>query len=188
MLAEYIPITATAASLAMDAFSVSICIGLCHDDLRRTDALILGGAFGFFQFFMPLIGAEMADHLAHLCEGWIPWIAAALITWVAVGMIREAYHGSAGSEGSNLSVTFKNVIILAFATSFDALAVGLSIKGTGGSAMFLAVAAGVITFAMSVFGALCGGILGHKAGSRAEYAGGFVLLLIALKIVYETIF
>lgn len=186
MITEYIPLTATAASLAMDAFSVSICVGLCNNDLKKSDALMLGGAFGFFQFFMPLIGAEMAEHLEGIFDVWTPWIAAALITWVAVSMIKESHQGD-GCKESSLTMTFKSVTLLAFATSLDALAVGFSIKSTGGSAWFLAIAAGVITFSFSVFGSLGGGILGHKAGNRAELAGGCVLLLIAAKIVWGAI-
>lgn len=187
MLTENLSVLATSVSLAMDAFSVSICIGLCHDDLRRRDALILGCAFGFFQFFMPLVGAEIAEHLEGFFDVWTPWIAAGLIVWVAVSMIREAWRGDECGREPTMSVTFKNVMILALATSLDALAVGFSIRSTGGSSWLLAVTAGIVTFLLSVAGALGGGILGHKVGQRAEYFGSTVLLLIAAKIVWTAI-
>lgn len=79
MFGEYLAAAATAASLAMDAFSVSICIGLCHERLRLREAFILGAAFGLFQFFMPLLGGEIAEHLSGFFDSWTPWIAAALI-------------------------------------------------------------------------------------------------------------
>ena len=85
-----IEVYATAASLAMDAFSVSICLGLCHDDFKKSDGLILGCAFGFFQFFMPIVGAEIAEHITGYFDTWTPWVAASLITWVGVNMIKEA--------------------------------------------------------------------------------------------------
>jgi putative Mn2+ efflux pump MntP len=181
--AEYIPVLATAVSLAMDAFSVSICIGLCQENLRFRDAFSLGAAFGIFQFLMPLIGAEGAEHLKGFLNAWTPWIAAALIVWVALNMIKEAGQNSCAKE-STMSVTFRNVIVLAFATSLDALAVGFSIQSTGGSAWFLAIAAGIVTFVLPIAGALGGKALGSKVGQRAEYLGGAVLFLIAIKIVW----
>ena len=77
MFGEYLAAAATAASLAMDAFSVSICIGLCHERLRLREAFILGAAFGLFQFFMPLLGGEIAEHLSGFFDSWTPWIAGA---------------------------------------------------------------------------------------------------------------
>ena len=175
-------LAATAASLAMDAFSVSICIGLCRGRLLLREALILGCAFGFFQFFMPLAGGEAGEHLsAFLDNKWTPWIAATLIIWVAANMIRDA--GGREERESYMSVTPKNVAILAFATSLDALAVGFSISSTGGSALLLALLAGAITFSLSFFGALAGKRLGARFGKKAEYVGGGVLLAIAAKII-----
>ncbi|MDO5562677.1 MAG: manganese efflux pump [Synergistaceae bacterium] len=174
---------ATGVSLAMDAFSVSICLGLCHNSLKTREALTLGGVFGFFQFFMPLIGAEIAEHLKGFLGSWTPWIAAALIVWVAVNMIVEAYKGE-DKTNSCMSMTFRNVIILALATSLDALAVGFSVRSTGGSAWALAVTAGLITFLLSIFGALAGKLLGEKVGRNAEYIGGGVLLVIAANIIF----
>lgn len=182
MNAELLSVLATAVSLAMDAFSVSICIGLCQENLRGRDALALGGAFGFFQFLMPLVGAKAAEHLKGFLNAWTPWIASALIVWVAVNMFREAYEND-DSKASHMSVTFRNVVVLAFATSLDALAVGFSIRSTGGSAWLLAAAAGVVTFVLPIVGALGGKALGQKVGQRAEYLGGAVLLLIAVRII-----
>ena len=183
MTVEYLPVLATAVSLAMDAFSVSICIGLCQENLRFRDALSLGVAFGVFQFLMPLIGAEGAEHLKGFLNAWTPWIAAGLIVWVALNMIKEAWENDSGKE-STMSVTFRNVIVLAFATSLDALAVGFSIQSTGGSAWLLAIAAGLVTFVLPIVGALGGKALGSKVGQRAEYLGGAVLLAIAVKIIW----
>lgn len=183
---ESIAVTASAASLAMDAFSVSICLGLCHNGLSKREALMLGCAFGGFQFGMPLIGGEIAEHLSGFFDKWTPWIAAALILWVAFNMIKEAREEDA-SNNSCMTITFKNVLMLALATSLDALAVGFSIESTGGSAWLLAVEAGVITFALSVFGALVGEKLGERFGKHAEYLGGAVLILIAAKIIWDAV-
>ena len=104
MLAEFIATAATGASLAMDAFSVSICIGLCHDRISAKNVLTVGGAFGFFQFFMPLLGGVIAGGLSGFFSTWTPWIAAALIVWVAVNMIREAASGGE-DDCSSMTIT-----------------------------------------------------------------------------------
>ena len=188
MLAENISIAATAASLAMDAFSVSVCVGICSKTVNIKNALVLASAFGGFQFFMPLLGAEIAEHLTAFFDVWTPWLAASLIIWVAFDMIKEAYKNDDGKDTpSRLGMTLKNIIVMAFATSLDALAVGFSIYSTGGSAKFLAVSAGIITFGLTVFGVLGGKKLGEKAGGRACLVGGIVLLLIAAKIVFEAL-
>ena len=185
MLAEFIATAATAASLAMDAFSVSICIGLCHDRISAKNVLTVGGAFGFFQFFMPLVGGVIAGGLSGFFSTWTPWLAAALIVWVAVNMIREAAGGE--EDCSSMTITLKSMTVLSFATSLDALAVGFSVASTGGSALSLAVLAGVITFALSAAGTLAGKKVGSRFGKKAEYAGGGVLLVIAARIILQAL-
>ncbi len=186
MLAEFIATAATGASLAMDAFSVSICIGLCHDRISAKKVLTVGGAFGLFQFFMPLLGGVIAGGLSGFFSTWTPWIAAALIVWVAVNMIREA-AGGGEEDCSSMTITLRSMTLLSFATSLDALAVGFSIESTGGSALSLAVLAGIITFALSATGTLVGKKLGSRFGRKAEYAGGGVLLVIAARIILQAI-
>lgn len=186
MLAEFIATAATGASLAMDAFSVSICIGLCHDRISAKNVLTVGGAFGLFQFFMPLLGGVIAGGLSGFFSTWTPWIAAALIVWVAVNMIREA-AGGGEEDCSSMTITLRSMTVLSFATSLDALAVGFSIESTGGSALSLAVLAGIITFALSATGTLVGKKLGSRFGRKAEYAGGGVLLIIAARIILQAI-
>ncbi|MDD4159509.1 MAG: manganese efflux pump [Synergistaceae bacterium] len=183
-MTSYLSTLATAASIAMDAFSVSICMCICHEDLAQHDALTLGGAFGISQFGMPLIGAMIAANITGLLNSWATWIAALLIVWVALNMMREAYFRKDKTE-SCMKITLINVILLAFATSIDALIVGFSIKSSGGSAMLLAISAGAITFLLSFLGALGGKKLGEKIGIYAEYAGATVLMLVALNILIK---
>jgi putative Mn2+ efflux pump MntP len=177
-------VLATAVSIAMDAFSVSICVGIADraSKNRVRTALILGAAFGFFQFVMPLLGAKLAGPLSRYLGHCTPWAAVFLIVWVAGKMIWETYR----SEGdcSSMSLSVKNVLILAFATSLDALAVGFSIESAGGSACLLATSAGVVTFALSLIGGLFGASLGEKMGEHAQYFGAAVLLMIAARIAY----
>ena len=158
----------------------------------------------FFQFFMPLLGGVIAGGLSGFFSTWTPWIAAALIVWVAVNMIREAASGGE-DDCSSMTITLKSMTVLSFATSLDALAVGFSIESTGGSAMSLAVLAGIITFALSAAGTIAGKkvgsitfalsaagtIAGKKVGShfgrKAEYVGGGVLLVIAARIILQAL-
>lgn len=175
---------ATAVSLAMDAFSVSVCAGLCGSGRVLTRSLALGSAFGLFQFAMPLLGALIANRISGFFSGWTPWIAAALICWVAIKMIWEAKNSGSCAV---FDLSFKNILILAFATSLDALAVGFSIESAGGSALLLAAAAGIVTFALSFAGSAAGEKLGSKAGERGQYIGGAVLLAIAARIVWSAI-
>lgn len=177
----FIAIQATAASLAMDAFSVSVCVGLAAPGLKLRNGLIMGGVFGFFQFLMPLVGAVFAGWLTGFLNSWAPWIAAALIIFVALRMIVETYRH--GPSCTTLEVNVKNMLAIGLATSLDALAVGFSIKSAGGSATLMAISAGIITFALSLLGSLGGGVFGEKIGYRAQYLGGAVLLLIAANIV-----
>ena len=186
MLAEFIAAAATGASLAMDAFSVSICLGLCHERISAKNVLTVGGAFGFFQFFMPLLGGVIAGGLSGFFSTWTPWIAAALIVWVAVNMIREAASGGE-DDCSSMTITLKSMTVLSFATSLDALAVGFSIASTGGSALSLAALAGIITFALSAAGTLAGKKVGSRFGRKAEYIGGGVLLVIAARIILQAV-
>lgn len=172
---------ASSVSLAMDAFSVSICIGLCHESrLTKFESAAIGGAFGFFQFFMPLLGALAALFTAGFLGKLTPWIAGGLILWVSAGMVRDARKNS--SETTCMALTFKNIMILALATSLDALALGFSIACAGRPALTLAVCAGAVTFALSYIGADMGAAIGSKVGRRAEYLGAAVLLVIALNI------
>lgn len=175
---------ATAASVAMDAFSVSVCMGICHGGLNRRDAFTLGGAFGVSQLGMPLIGALIAVNITGLFSSWAPRIGAILIIWVAFNMIRQA-HSCEGKTKSCTKITPVNVAVLALATSVDALIVGFSIKSSGGSALLLAVSAGAITFLLSFYGALGGKRLGEKIGAYAEYLGGAILLVIAFNILFN---
>lgn len=176
----FIVIQATALSLAMDAFSISVCVGLASPSLKLKNGLIMGCVFGFFQFLMPMAGAVLADWITGFLNSWAQWIAAALIVIVAMRVIIETYKQ--GPSCSALEVTAKNMLIMGLATSLDALAVGFSIKSAGGSALQLAFSAGIVTFALSLLGSLSGGVFGEKIGYRAQYLGGFVLLLIAAKI------
>lgn len=185
MLLPDIEIFATAVSLSMDAFSVSICMGISQGGLSSRQAATIGGAFGIFQFIMPLTGAVAAGSLLGYLDSWASWIAAAMIAWVGVGMVRESFH-TGQSCNCAMSLNLRNLATLAVATSLDALAVGFSIRSVGGSALELAFWSGAVTFLISFLGASAGYRLGGPIGSRAELTGGIVLCCIAANILYRS--
>ncbi|MDY3869384.1 MAG: manganese efflux pump MntP family protein [Pyramidobacter sp.] len=178
-------VLATAVSLSMDAFSVSLCMGICCSGLSLKQSAEIASAFGFFQFAMPLIGALAASGLAGVFSDWAGWIGFAMIAYVGVNMIRESF--SDASCDCSMAFGFKNLIILSVATSLDALAVGFSLQFTHGGALPLAVWSGVSTFALCLPGARVGWRLGEKLGSRAELFGGIVLCAIAVKVLMSSL-
>lgn len=173
-------IIATAASLAMDAFSISICIGLTGQAAKIRNGLAAGAVFGLFQFIMPLVGAAAAGQVAEVLGDWAARVASGLIACVSLKMIYESLRSK--DRHPALSLSSGNLLMLGLATSIDALAVGFSIKSAGGSAALLALSAGIITFILSLLGCVGGMALGAKNGARAHYLGGVVLLVIAAYI------
>lgn len=173
-------VIATAASLAMDSFSISICIGLAGQTAKIRHGLAAGAVFGLFQFTMPLVGAAAAGQVAGVLNDWAAWVASGLIVFVAFKMIYETLRS--GSNRPALNFSAGSLLVLGLATSIDALAVGFSIKSAGGSAILLAFSTGIITFVLSLLGCVGGMALGAKNGARAQYLGGAVLLAIAAYI------
>lgn len=170
-------VIATAASLAMDSFSISICIGLAGRTSKVRNGLAAGAIFGLFQFIMPLVGAAAAGQVAEVLGDWATWVASGLIAFVALKMVHETFSGADCNPAPRLSAG--NLLMLGLATSIDALAVGFSIESAGGSAALLALSAGIITFILSLLGCVGGMALGAKNGARANYLGGAVLLVVA---------
>lgn len=174
-------VIATTASLAMDAFSISICIGLAGQTANIRNGMTTGAVFGLFQFIMPLVGAAAAGQVAEVLDNWAVWVASGLIVFVALKMIYETFKSGGNYPALNLSAA--NLLMLGLATSIDALSVGFSIKSANGSATLLALSAGAITFVLSLLGCIGGMVLGAKNGARAQYFGGAVLLAIAAYIL-----
>lgn len=173
-------VIATAASLAMDSFSISICIGLAGQTAKIRNGMVAGAVFGLFQFIMLLAGAAIAGQAASVLDGWAMRVASGLMIFVALKMIYETFRSGGNRPALNLSAG--NLLLLGLATSIDALAVGFSIKSAGGSAILLALSTGVITFVLSLLGCVGGMALGAKNGVRAQYLGGAILLAIAASI------
>ena len=171
-----------AVGLSMDAFAVSVCKGLSVKRLRPRHALLAGLYFGGFQFLMPLLGWLLGYRFEELITSVDHWIAFVLLSLIGGNMIRESF-----SEDEELNDDFgvKTMLLLAIATSIDALAVGITFAFLAVKILPAAGAIGVTTFLLSVAGIYIGRAFGARWKSGAERAGGVILILIGLKILLE---
>lgn len=181
---EPLTVILLAVGLAMDAFAIAICKGLALGKANWKGMLTVGLWFGFFQALMPIIGFYLGRSFYDLIEDYDHWIAAGLLVAIGANMIREAL--SEDGEDINADLGFKVMLVLAIATSIDALAVGISIAMNSDGGIFVpALVIGLITMMISVAGVKIGSAFGDRFGSRAEILGGIILILIGAKIVLE---
>ena len=173
-----------AVSLAMDAFAVSICKGLSMKKMDWKKAIIIGLYFGLFQGGMPLIGYLLGVGFEESIKFIDHWIAFGLLAFIGGNMIKEALSKNDEDEVDD-SVDFKTMIVLAIATSIDALAVGVTFAFLNVNILLAVALIGIITFVISCIGVKLGNVFGDKYEKKAELAGGIVLVLIGLKILLE---
>ena len=176
-----------AVALAMDAFAVAIGTGCCQARLCARQYLRMAGAFGFFQFFMPLAGWGLGISVRPLIETWDHWVAFALLAWIGGSMIHESFGDKEEKHTCCDATRGKTLLVLAVATSIDALAVGLSFAMLRVSPRGPSVVIGLVCAAMTIMGLGIGSRLAQATsiGRRAELAGGLVLIAIGVKILFE---
>lgn len=173
-----------AVGLSMDAFAVAICKGLSVRKLKLSHMLITGAYFGVFQAAMPLIGYYLGQTFESYITSFDHWIAFVLLSLIGANMIRESF--SKEEDEYNASFSFKTMLPLAVATSIDALAVGVTFGLMQGVNIFSAVGLiGVTTLVLSFVGVKIGNVFGSKYKSKAELAGGIILILMGIKILLE---
>ena len=169
--------------LAMDAFAVSICKGLALRNAKWKHAAVVGLWFGGFQALMPLIGYLLGSRFAEAITAFDHWIAFGLLLLIGAGMIRESFSKEEEKTGDSLA--FRTMLLLAVATSIDALAVGVTFAFLSVRIIPAICMIGCITFVLSALGVRLGAVFGMKYKSRAEIAGGIILILIGIKILLE---
>ena len=178
-----------AIGLSMDAFAVAICKGLAMPQVTKKQTLLIGAYFGVFQALMPALGWLLGSQFARYVTRLAPWIAFVLLAWIGGNMIRESRAGDKEDEEqpSNGEVRHKELLVLAVATSIDALAVGVTFSMVELSVSIgLAVALiGCTTFLISLGGVYVGNVFGARYKSRAELVGGAILILIGVKVLLE---
>ncbi|MBI4937684.1 MAG: manganese efflux pump [Nitrosomonadales bacterium] len=174
-----IEVVILAIALSMDAFAVSIGLGTKEGSPRL--ALKAGLFFGIFQALMPFIGYLGGRGVLGWIEGYAHWVAFGLLALIGAKMIYEGLHE--GIEQEISATTNKMMLILAIATSIDAMAAGFSLTLLDANPYLACLVIGITTFAFGWAGVLIGKKSGAWLESKAEIFGGTVLLLIGLKIL-----
>ena len=165
----------------MDAFAVSVCKGLSLGKIKAKHMCLAGIWFGGFQALMPLVGYFLGSFFADVITKYSHWIAFALLAFLGAKMIKESFE----SEELDDNMGWKTMLVLAVATSIDASAVGVTFAFLDVNILFAVIVIGVTTFAFSAAGVKIGSVFGEKYKSKAEIAGGIILILIGLKILLD---
>lgn len=173
-----------AVGLSMDAFAVSVCKGLSLGKIKPKHMCIAGAWFGGFQALMPLIGYFLGSFFAEMIEKYDHWVAFVLLAIIGGNIIKESFGKD---EKVDSSMDVKSMLLLAIATSIDALAVGVTFAFLQVQIVPAVSFIGVITFIFSALGVKIGSLFGTKYKSKAELFGGIVLVLIGIKILLEGI-
>ena len=181
---KIIEIILISISLAMDAFAVSICKGLSMSKMDWKKAIIIGLYFGIFQALMPTIGYFLGTTFETLVTSFDHWII--FILWFVIGgnMILESFSQSDENDESS-DINFSSMVVLAIATSIDALAVGITFAFMDINIFSTVSLIGLITFVLTVIGVKIGNKFGNKYESKAKLLGGIILILIGVKILFE---
>ncbi len=193
---DIISLLAISVALSMDAFSVSICKGLATKKFSLKTALLCGLWFGGFQALMPIIGYFLGVQFEHLITSFDHWIAFGLLLVIGVNMIREALSEEDSTDDGQQPTTecscsntgFKTMLMMAIATSIDALAVGVSFAFLSVDLWKSVAVIGITTFLFSFAGVRIGNIFGSRYSKAAEITGGVILILLGCKILVEHLF
>lgn len=171
-----------AVGLSMDAFAVAICKGLSMRKMSWKKASVIALYFGGFQAAMPLLGYFLGVQFRDKITSFDHWIAFALLAFIGINMIRESHEEE---EKKDDSIAFKTMVVLALATSIDALAVGVTFAFLKVEIVPAVSFIGVTTLLLSIAGVKIGNVFGSRYQSKAEFAGGVILILIGIKILLE---
>ena len=170
----------------MDAFAVSVCKGLSLKTANLKQSAYVGLWFGFFQALMPLIGYLLGSTFASYVQKFDHWIALILLAFIGLSMIKEAFGEDEEEVGDSFCA--KTMFLMAVATSIDALAVGVTFAFLNVNVIFAVFTIGITTFIFSAAGIKIGNVFGLRFKSKAELAGGAILVLLGLKIFVEHMF
>ena len=173
-----------AVGLSMDAFAVSVALGLSVKRPHIKEVLIPGIYFGLFQAIMPLIGFFAGKFFADKIQSLDHWVAFVLLALIGGKMIWESFSKE-GKKVNGNPFQFTKMLLLAIATSIDALAVGITFAFFRINIFSAIIITGLTTFCISIVGVKIGNVFGSKYKSKAEFIGGAVLIILGLKILLE---
>ena len=174
--------------LSMDAFAVSVCKGLGMRKLNKKQALIIGLYFGGFQALMPFVGWLLGSQFQKYITSIDHWIAFILLGFIGGKMMIEAvreWNEEEVVDVMDAPLDHKNMLVLAVATSIDALAVGITFAFLGTPIVEAITIIGITTMVISIAGVVVGNFFGSRYKSKAEFIGGLILVLLGLKILLE---
>ena len=174
--------------LAMDAFAVSVCKGLGMRRLNKKQALIIGLYFGGFQALMPLVGWLLGSQFQKYITSIDHWIAFILLGFIGGKMMIEAireWNEEETVDVMDAPLDHKNMLVLAVATSIDALAVGITFAFLDTPIIEAITIIGITTMVISIIGVVVGNFFGSRYKSKAKFIGGLILVLLGLKILLE---
>lgn len=172
-----------AVALAMDCFTVSVVSGVIQKESRWGNVLRMAFLLGLFQALMPLLGWLAIHYFQASVEAYDHWIAFGLLAVIGIKMVRDSF---APEEASHLDPSrLRTQLLLAVATSIDALAVGITFAFLRVRIVPAVLLIGCVTFLLSMLGVKAGSLFGKKYQKRAEIAGGVILILLGIKILLE---
>jgi manganese efflux pump family protein len=177
-----------AFGLGIDAFSVALASGVALGKVTPRQTFRLSFHFGLFQFGMPIIGWLIGSMVAGYVFDFSHWIAFGLLSFVGVRMIAGALTGKDDGMPRRDPTKGASLIVLSFATSIDALAVGLTLAIVGTPVLLPAIVIGLVAANMTLIGLQLGRVAGRILGSRMEVVGGLVLIAIGLKLLLEQLY
>ena len=176
-----------AVGVSMDAMAVSVCKGLAMKKATFKNAMTCGIWFGGFQALMPLAGFYLGTIFADAIRKFDHWVAFILLGIIGVNMLKEALEKGDSCSVQDADLSFKTMLLMAIATSIDALAVGISLAMVleGGQIFQAVLLIGIMTCGLSALGVKIGNVFGCKFEKRAQIAGGVILVLLGIKILLE---
>lgn len=179
-----------AVGLAMDAFAVAVCKGLSVKKISVKHPVTVGLYFGFFQGAMPMIGYFLGKQFSDKINAIDHWVVFILLGIIGFNMIKGAVKEKEEEECASCkdvdnSLNVKEMLVLSVATSIDALAVGITFAFLKVNIVMATSFIGAVTFLISAAGVIIGNLFGGKLKSKAEMAGGIILVCLGTKILLE---
>lgn len=175
-----------AVALSMDAFAVAVCKGLSLQKMCYKHAIITGCFFGGFQALMPLLGYLLGTQFKDYITSIDHWIAFILLSIIGTNMIRESRNEYCENVGNSFKL--KEMTVLSLATSIDALAIGVTFAFLQVNIIPAVSIIGITTFSFSIVGVKLGNVFGTRFKSKAELAGGIILIAMGIKILVDHLF
>jgi putative Mn2+ efflux pump MntP len=179
---DFVSVLLIALGLAMDAFAVALSVGTTRQDIWFRPGFRLSFHFGLFQFMMPILGWLAGATIARFIERWDHWIAFVLLAYIGGKMVKESFGDGEAHHGPDPTRRW-TLVMLAIATSIDALAVGLSLAMIKVNILYPSLVIGMVAALMTALGLALGKRLGSQFGKRMELVGGLILIGIGLRVL-----